>query len=295
MNRKLLSFAALLFLVFQANAQNYGLRLIGKVKIPIDQDASRLESIGFSLGYVDENSGTFQLEAENSNLKIIMNKFGSSMIWNGSEVKNYIVTNTSSKIIENGILYTAQNETHYQDAINDDWNIRLRTFSTNGYSTVKSIKRQESLVIKKISANQTQEVWQSSIRKNLFTISDHKPNGETLRSQTFNGQYLRGGEQGNTIRSKYSISTEVKDGYIYFYYITSPNSQYFINASNLSINSISGNNLLASIQTQSTNSLTIQSSQNTLEWRSIGTIANPSGKQISIPINKQNEFIRAIE
>ena len=60
MNPKLLSFAALFFLVFAVNAQNYGLRLIGKVKIPSDQDSSRLEVLGFSLGYVDENSGTFE-------------------------------------------------------------------------------------------------------------------------------------------------------------------------------------------------------------------------------------------
>ena len=293
MNPKLLSFAALLFLVFAANAQNYGLRLIGKVKIPIDEDESRLEQLGFSLGYVDESSGTFELEA--GSIQIIMDKLGNSMVYKSVESKAYIVTNAISTKVEGGVLYLIQNETHYQDSIRDDWNIRLRTFSTNGYSTIKQITRQEDVVLNKISANEKQELSRSRSRKNLFIVSDHNRNGEILRSQTFAGQYVRGGQQGNTIRSKYSISTEVKDGYIYFYYITSPNSKYFINASNLSIKSINGNNLLASIETQSTNSLTIQTSQNTLEWRSVETIINPSGKQISIPINKSNEFIRAIE
>ena len=295
MNPKLLSFAALLFLVFAANAQNYGLRLIGKVKIPIDEDESRLNLMGFSLSYVDENSGTFALEGENTSMKIIMDKLGNSMVYKSVESKAYIVTNAISTKVEGGVLYLIQNETHYQDSIRDDWNIRLRTFSTNGYSTIKQITRQEDVVLNKISANEKQELSRSRSRKNLFIVSDHNRNGEILRSQTFAGQYVRGGQQGNTIRSKYSISTEVKDGYIYFYYITSPNSKYFINASNLSIKSINGNNLLASIETQSTNSLTIQTSQNTLEWRSVETIINPSGKQISIPINKSNEFIRAIE
>lgn len=295
MNPKLLSFAALLFLVFQANAQNYGLRLIGKVKIPIDEDESRLNLMGFSLSYVDENSGTFALEGENTSMKIIMDKLGNSMVWDDSKNKYYSVTNSISTKIENGVLYIIQNETLFQESIKDDWNIRLRTFSTNGFSSIQNINRQEDLINYKISVNGKEEVSRSRSQKNIFIVSDHNHGGEILRSQTFTGQYLRGGEQGNTIRSKYSISTEVKDGYIYFYYITSPNSKYFINASNLSIKSINGNNLLASIETQSTNSLTIQTSQNTLEWRSVETIINPSGKQISIPINKSNEFIRAIE
>jgi hypothetical protein len=295
MNPKLLSFAALFFLVFALNAQNYGLRLIGKVKIPSDQDSSWLERFGFSLGYVDENSGTFQLEAENSTLKIIMDKQGNYIVWNSVESKSSNVTNKISTKIENGVLYIIQNEGLINDQINDDWNIRLRTFSTNGFSSIKNIKRREDLIDYKISANGKQEISRSSSSKNLFIVSDHNRNGEILRSQTFTGQYLRGGEQGNTIRSKYSISTEVKDGYIYFYYITSPNSKYFINASNLSIKSINGNNLVASIETQSTNNLSIQSSQNAADWKTIQTISNPSGKQITIPANKAVEFIRAVE
>ena len=295
MNPQLLSFAALFFLVFAVNAQNYGLRLIGKVKIPSDQDSSRLEAFGFSLGYVDENSGTFQLEAENSSMQIIMDKLGNSMVWEASKNKYYSVTNKISTKIENGVLYKIQNETIFQESIKDDWNIRLRTFSTNGFSSIQNIKRQEDLIDYKISVNGKEEVSRSGSKKNLFIISDHNRSGEILRSQTFTGQYLRGGEQGNTIRSKYSISTEVKDVYIYFYYITSPNSKYFINASNLSIKSINGNNLVASIETQSTNNLSIQSSQNAADWKTIQTISNPSGKQITIPANKAVEFIRAVE
>jgi hypothetical protein len=295
MNPKLLSFAALFFLVFAVNAQNYGLRLIGKVKIPIDEDASRWERNGFSLTYVDENSGTFVLEVETSMWRVIMDKLGNSMVYNSGERKVYIVTNAISTKVEGGVLYLIQNETHYDDYILDDWNIRLRTFSTNGYSTIKQITRQEDVVLNKISANDKQELSRSSSSKKLFTVSDHNRSGEILRSQTFSGRFLGSGDMANVIRSKYSISYEVKDGYIYIYYITSPNSKYFINASNLSIKSINGNNVVASIETQSTNDLSIQSSQNAADWKTIQTIANPSGKQITIPANKAVEFIRAIE
>ena len=87
----------------------------------------------------------------------------------------------------------------------------------------------------------------------------------------------------------------MSDGYLNVYFITSPNSPAFINASNLSIKSINGNNLQATVETQSTNKINIQSSENAADWKTIQTIANPSGKQINIPITKPSEFIRAIE
>ena len=295
MNSKLLSFAALLFLVFQVNAQNYGLRLMGKVKIPIDEDESRLNLMGFSLSYVDENSGTFALEGENTSMKIIMDKLGNSTVWNDFKFKYYSVTNSISTKIENGVLYIIQNESRFQESIKDDWNIRLRTFSTNGFSSIQNIQRQEDLINYKISANGKEEVSRSRSQKNLFIVSDHNHGGEILRSQTFTGQYLRGGEQGNTIRSKYSISTEVKDGYIYFYYITSTTSPYFLNSTKLSINAVGENSISGTIETQTTNSISIQSSENISDWKTIQTIQNPSGKQFVIPANKPQEFIRAIE
>ena len=91
------------------------------------------------------------------------------------------------------------------------------------------------------------------------------------------------------------MSAEIKDGYIYVYYITSTTSPYFLNSTKLSINTVGANSVSGTIETQTTNSISIQSSDNISDWKTIQTIQNPSGKQFVVPANKPQEFIRAIE
>ena len=291
-----ISAAALCLIVtlsFSLNAQTYGLKLIGKVKLP---DNVQTNNIRVGMGCVDDISGTFYVFLRDPQTEIIMDRHGNSLIWIEDGAKSFTITNSSKTILENGVPVTTQSESTIRENSYEDWGIRFSSFTTNGYSSIVNIERTENEITYKISADQKQETSRSEkIVKKHFIISDHGKNGQTLRSQQFDGQHIDVRDQSNPIKSIYRISHQVRDGYLWFYYITSPNSKYFINASNLSIKSINGNNLLATVETQSTNKLNIQSSENAADWKTIQTISNPSGKQINIPITKPSEFIRAIE
>ena len=292
-----ISAAALCLIVmlsFNLNAQTYGLKLIGKVKLP---DNVQINNVDGFMNCIDDISGSFYVTMHfDFDYEIIMDRHGNSLIWKEDETKIFTVTNSSKTILENGVPVMTQSESTIREDRHDAWDIRFSSFTTNGYSSIVNIKRTEDEITYKISANQKQETSRSEkIVKRHFIISDHGKNGQTLRSQQLDGHHLNQGDQSKSIGSNYRISHQVRDGYIYFYYITSPNSKYFRNASNLSIKSINGYNLLATVETQSTNKINIQSSENAADWKTIQTISNPSGKQINIPITKPSEFIRAIE
>jgi hypothetical protein len=176
--------------------------------------------------------------------------------------------------------------------------VLFKTFSASGYTFLQKESGKKTKIRVKQTSTTREEILSESEDIQRLCISDLDSSGKIIRTQTFNGKYTPisvNFVSAQTNSYKHSVVMSVSDGYINVYFISSPNSPAFINASNLSIKSINGNNLLATVETQSTNKINIQSSENAADWKTIQTISNPSGKQINIPITKPSEFIRAIE
>jgi hypothetical protein len=148
----------------------------------------------------------------------------------------------------------------------------------------------------KLSANSKDILSQSRKSNNKYLILDFNNKNQITKKTVFNGSFVfQGNFNQYNPKSKYNVSTEIKDGYIYVYYITSTTSPYFLNSTKLSINAVGANSISGTIETQTTNSISIQSSDNISDWKTIQTIQNPSSKQFVVPAIKPKEFSRAIE
>lgn len=199
-------------------------------------------------------------------------------------------------LVENNILKVIQSETETSHSYTLDRSILFKTFSTNGYSLLINDAIRTDEFVYKISANSKDLISSERKSNNKFYIIDYNKNNLITKRESFNGKYVSQGSFHQYYpKSKYNISTEIKDGYVYVYYITSSSSPYFLNSTKLSINSVSGNLISGIIETQNTNQINIQSSENIYDWKTIQTINNPSGKQFFVPIEKNREFIRAVE
>ena len=158
-----ISAAALCLIVtlsFNLNAQTYGLKLIGKVKLPDNVQTNNVD--GFMV-CIDDISGAFYVSV--NQYEIIMDRHGNSLIWKEDETKIFTVTNSSKTILENGVPVMTQSESTIREDRHDAWDIRFSSFTTNGYSSIVNIERTENEITYKISADQKQETSRSNIAK----------------------------------------------------------------------------------------------------------------------------------
>ena len=288
-------------LSFNLNAQTYGLKLIGKVKLPEGAIESMVNLGGIDIEGID-SAGKFVTDSiiydSGTSYGLVMDGQGRNVFYPNQYQSRITITNFIQNITEGGILKKVSDEITSDIRGDTDPGVLFRTFSASGYTFLQKESGKKTKIRVKQTLTTREEILSESEDIQRLCISDLDSSGKIIRTQTFNGNYTPITKDfifAQTNSYKHSVVMNLSDGYINVYFITSPNSPAFINVSNLSIKSINGNNLLATVETQSTNKINIQSSQNAADWKTIQTISNPSGKQINIPITKPSEFIRAIE
>ena len=299
-----ISAAALCLIVmlsFNLNAQTYGLKLIGSAKLPNAINEDRVNIRGIDIQAID-NTGKFLTDSIGGDniisYGLVMNGQGKYSFYPTRQNVLVVSTNFIQNINEGGIQKQIIDEIVSTTIVDTDAEVVFKTFSATGYTLLQTESGNRIKTRVKQTFTTRDVVLSESEDINNLCISDCDSSGKIIRTQKFNGKYTIITKNTIAVQTnsyKHSVVMNVSDGYINVYFITSPNSPAFINASNLSIKSINGNNLLATVETQSTNKINIQSSENAADWKTIQTISNPSGKQINIPITKPNEFIRAIE
>jgi hypothetical protein len=293
-------FYFILLAAIQMFTFGHDLKLVGKVKFPFDiyEDYQNTDSL--YINQIDEDGKMDILFGNiNSQLNFIMDKNGFSIF---PKIPEEIIeleknlTNIIGTIVENNVLKVIQSESKINHYYKLDRSVLFKTFSTNGYVMV--INDSSTIVsnVVKISANSNEILSQSRKLNYQHLILDFNNQNIITKKTIFNGSFVfQGNFNQYNPKSKYNVSAEIKDGYIYVYYITSTTSPYFLNSTKLSINTVGANSVSGTIETQTTNSISIQSSDNISDWKTIQTIQNPSGKQFVVPVNKPKEFIRAIE
>lgn len=291
----------ILMLNFSLNAQTYGLKLIGKAKLPEGVTESMVNLGGIDIEGID-STGKFVTDPifnlSDSSYGLVMDGQGRGLFYPYSYPSRITITNFIQNITEGGILKKVSDEITSEIRGKTDSAVLFKTFSASGYTFLQREWGKKIKTRVKQTLTTREEILSESEDIQRLCFSDFDSSGKIIRTQTFNGNYTPISKEfisAQTNSYKHSVVMSMSEGYINVYFITSPNSPAFINSSNISIKSINGNNLVASIETQSTNNLSIQSSQNAADWKTIQTISNPSGKQIIIPANKAVEFIRAVE
>jgi hypothetical protein len=294
----------ILMLNVSLNAQTYGLKLIGKAKLPEGFTESMVNLRGVDIGGID-STGKFVTDPMlysgvpfGPDYGLVMDGQGRGLFYPFRYQSRITITNFIQNITEGGILKKVSDEITSEIRGETDPEVLFKTFSASGYTYLQKESGKKIKTRVKQTLTTREEILSESEDIQRLCISDFDSSGKIIRTQTFNGKYTPISKEfisAQTNSYKHSVVMSVSEGYINVYFITSPNSPAFINASNLSIKSINGNNLLATVETQSTNKINIQSSENAADWKTIQTISNPSGKQITIPANKAVEFIRAIE
>ncbi len=93
--------------------------------------------------------------------------------------------------------------------------------------------------------------------------------------------------------NKSVITTELKDGYIYFYRLT--DSDLLSSPNRITLGSSQNGSLTATVNNPEQALLNIQSSTNLINWNTFKTIKNEPSLEIFVPTNNKQEFIRAIE
>jgi len=278
----------------------HDLKLIGKIKFPLGISEDYQGSDGFYINQIDDDGKmdvVFQMVPPP--ISFIMDRNGYHII---PTIPTEIIepdsytTNIIGAVIENNILKVIQSETQIRHNYKLDRSVLFKTFSTNGYVMVINDSSTVVSNVVKISAVSNEVLSQSRKLNYKHLILDFNNKNQITKKTVFNGSFVfQGNFNQYNPKSKYNVSTEIKDGYIYVYYITSTTSPYFLNSTKLSINTVGANSISGTIETQTTNSISIQSSDNISDWKTIQTIQNPSGKQFVVPANKPKEFIRAIE
>jgi len=282
----------------QISTLGYDLKLVGKFKnTSVYNDETFIIQTSI-IKQIDED-GKMDVVLLPYGINFIMDKNGYYII---PKIPNEIIeepnyqTNIIGTILENSVLKVIQSETRTEHRYTLDTSVLFKTFSTNGYSMVINELVSVHSNVFKLSANSNDLISQSSKNYSKFLILDFNNESKITKKSVFNGNYvIQDNYSQYNSKSKYNVSTELKDGYIYVYYITSTTSPYFLNSTKLSINAVGANSISGTIETQTTNSINIQSSDNISDWKTIQTIQNPSGKQFVVPANKPQEFIRAIE
>jgi hypothetical protein len=282
----------------QISTLGYDLKLVGKFKnTSVYNDETFIIQTSI-IKQIDED-GKMDVFLLPFGINFIMDKNGYYII---PKIPNEIIeepnyqTNIIGTILENNVLKVIQSETRTEHRYTLDTSVLFKTFSKNGYSMVINELVSVHSNVFKLSANSNDLISQSSKNYSKFLIIDFNNESKITKKSVFNGNYvIQDNYSQYNLKSKYNVSTEFKDGYIYVYYITSTTSPYFLNSTKLSINTVGGSSISGTIETQTTNSISIQSSDNISDWKTIQTIQNPSGKQFVVPANKPQEFIRAIE
>ena len=198
-------------------------------------------------------------------------------------------------IVENNVLKVINEKTTTSITSIDNGDLQLKTFSTNGFQSVKNQSVTTTIQRFKQSADKNELVDSKSEYSSRFVLSKHKPNGEIISQQIFDGKYAPSIIPDYSEDADNGYSVQLKDGLIYLFKLVDSNNHGNSTGASIKITSSNPNSFIGKIESPNTTSVRVQSSENIIDWVDIKEITNPNGKEILIPFAKEKEFIRIID
>ena len=128
----------IVMLSFNLNAQTYGLKLIGKVKLPEGIPGSIVNLGGADIKVIDSTgkfmTDSFMTDSFLNSYGFIMDGQGRNVIYPYSYKRRIAVTNFIQNITEGGILKKVSDEITSDISGKTDPDVLFRTFSASGYT-----------------------------------------------------------------------------------------------------------------------------------------------------------------
>lgn len=230
------------------------------------------------------SSGTFVIHPSGISIEIIPSQ-------SIREEKSEIV----GTIIENNILKVITEKSTISTTSEDSGELQLKTFSTNGYQSVKNQSITTDIQRFKQSADKLELIDTKTLYSSKFILSSHKVNGELVSQQTFEGKYAPSTIPDFPEDTDNGYSLQLKDGLIYIFKLVNTTNQGNSSGLSIKITSSKSDSIVGRIESPNLNDVRVQSSVNIIDWIDIQKIKNPNGKEIVIPFSKEKEFIRIIE
>lgn len=198
-------------------------------------------------------------------------------------------------IIENNILKVIKETTSISITSEDSGELQLKTFSTNGYQSVKKQSITTDIQRFKQSADKLELIETKTLYSSKFVLSRHKVNGDVVSQQTFEGKYADSTIPDFPDDAENGYSLQLKDGLIYVFKLVNTNNQGNSGGLSIKITGSKPDSIVGKIESPNLSDVRVQSSVNIIDWIDIQKIPNPNGKEIVIPFSKEKEFIRIIE
>ena len=209
---------------------------------------------------------------------------------------NYTKTNTFIQN-DNGKAIIIKEEISISSYIQNSGFVMLKTANANNFIKEEIISTNATIILYLISQDKTNIVSESSINENYTLYSKLNYSGEIIESKSAKSKLLGPKDPVREFEgfssNKSVITTEIKDGYIYFYRLT--DSDLLSSPNRITLGSSQNGSLTATVNNPEQALLNIQSSTNLIDWNTFKTIQNEPSLEIVVPANKPKEFIRAIE
>ena len=276
----------LIYILATINAFAIEFELIAKIPTKVSND--------YMSKFYDRNDGSFIFIGE---IGYLVHSSGRFFEFNHSKIETQLKTNTYIQN-DNGKAVTFKEEVTFNYTIKNTGFVMLKTANQNNFIKEEQIQENRKTVLYSIFQSKTNIASQSSINEyyNLYSKQNYK--GEVLETKKTKTNLLGPNTgpnpdfQGFT-SNRSVITTEYKDGYIYFYRLT--DSDLLSSPNRITLGSSQNGLLTATVNNPEQALLNIQSSTNLIDWNTFQTIRNEPSLEIVVPANQPKEFIRAIE
>jgi hypothetical protein len=245
--------------------------------------------------FCDRNDGSFIFEYADQSVLVL--NTGQFFKYKSRDSISYSKTNTYIQN-ENGKITILKEEVSVSSYIQNSGFVMLKTANLNNFIKEEKIYTNATTALYIVSQEKTNIVSESSINETYTLYSKLNYGGDIIESKKTK-TVLLGPSDGpmNNLQgfssNKSVITTELKDGYIYFYRLT--DADLLSSPNRIILGSSQNGSLTATVNNPEQAFLNIQSSTNLIDWNTFKTIKNEPSLEVVIPANKPREFIRAIE
>jgi len=278
----------LIYILLTINAFGLDFQFIAKVP-------TELKYFGPNSKFCDRNDGSFVFKSDQESILVMST--GQFFKFKSSDYINYSKTNIFIQN-DNGKAVLIKEEVSIYSNFNNSGFTMLKTANQNNFIKEEKIQTNATIKLYLISQDKTNIVSESSIDDTYTLYSKLNYGGDIIESKKTK-TVLLGPSDGpmNDLQgfssNKSVITTELKDGYIYFYRLT--DSDLLSSPNRITLGASQNGSLTATVKNPEQALLNIQSSTNLIDWNTFKTIQNEPSLEIVIPANKPKEFIRAIE
>jgi len=278
----------LICILLTINAFGLDFQFIAKVP-------TELKYFGPNSKFLDRNDGSFVFKSDQESILVMST--GQFFKFKSSDYINYSKTNIFIQN-DNGKAVLIKEEVSIYSILNNSGFTMLKTSNQNNFIKEEKIQTNATIKLYLISQDKTNIVSESSINETYTLYSKLNYGGDIIESKKTK-TVLLGPSDGpmNDLQgfssNKSVITTELKDGYIYFYRLT--DSDLLSSPNRITLGSSQNGSLTATVNNPEQALLNIQSSTNLIDWNTFKTIKNEPSLEIVVPANKPKEFIRATE